>query len=51
MMVAAWGGIVAAVAWWATRYDQDEEGWGEFRVWSDEELGLKQWRNHPSQVG
>lgn len=51
MMVAAWGGIVAAVAWWATRYDQDAEGCGEFRVWSDEELGLKQWRNHPSQVG
>ena len=25
MMVAAWGGIVAAVAWWATRYDQDAD--------------------------
>lgn len=51
LMVVAWGGVVAAVAWWATRYDQDAEGWDEFRVWSDEELGLKQWRNHPSQVG
>ena len=48
LMVVAWGGVVAAVAWWATRYDQDAEGWGQFRQWDAREGGLEGWRNHPS---
>ena len=41
-----WVGVVAAVVWYSTRYDEVDEGWDAFERF-DRARG-EQWRNHPS---